>query len=88
MEQIEFNNKWMNWIIGCLSSGRASIIVNGSATKEFDIRNGVRQGNPLAHFLFILTMEGFSVTMCLACDQHLFNRIHLPNNGRLLSHHI
>lgn len=32
-------------------------------------------------FFSILAMDGLSVTMHSACDQHLFNGIHFPNNG-------
>ena len=65
---------------------QASILINGSTTKEFDIKRGVRQGDYLAPFLFILTMEGLSITLRKACDQHLFQGIPLPNSDTSLSH--
>ncbi|KAL4582537.1 hypothetical protein LXL04_007088 [Taraxacum kok-saghyz] len=86
MDQMDFSCKWRRWIKGCLSSGRASILINGSATKEFDFKMGVRQGDPLAPFLFILAMEGLSLTMREACEQHSFHEISLPNGGPTLSH--
>lgn len=49
MEQMDFEGKWRSWIRGCLSSTRASVIVNESATKEFDLERGIRQGDPLFH---------------------------------------
>ncbi|GJS50907.1 RNA-directed DNA polymerase, eukaryota [Tanacetum coccineum] len=45
-------------IKACLSSSRASILVNGSPTSELCNNRGLRQGDPLSLFLLILVMEG------------------------------
>lgn len=58
MEQMNFRWKWMRWIRGYLGSIRASILINGAPMKEFNIKRGLRQGDPLAHFLFIIAIEG------------------------------
>ncbi|GJW96601.1 RNA-directed DNA polymerase, eukaryota, reverse transcriptase zinc-binding domain protein [Tanacetum coccineum] len=46
----------------------ASILVNGSPTSEFSINRGLRQGNPLSPFLFILVMEGLHNAFADAVD--------------------
>ncbi|GKD39945.1 RNA-directed DNA polymerase, eukaryota [Tanacetum coccineum] len=58
MNFMGFDSKWIAWIQACLSSSYTSIFVNGSPTSEFKISRGLRQGDPLSLFLFIIGMEG------------------------------
>ncbi|GKC73640.1 RNA-directed DNA polymerase, eukaryota, partial [Tanacetum coccineum] len=53
----------------CLNSSRASILINGSPTSEFSSKRGLRQGDPLSPFLFILVMEG----LCNAFEEAMGN---------------
>lgn len=86
MSQLGFGEKLIFWIKGCLSSSRASVLINGSATKEFHISKGVRQGDPLSPFLFIIAMEGLNVAMRTACQKSLFHAVKVPKDGPDISH--
>ncbi|GKB45218.1 RNA-directed DNA polymerase, eukaryota, reverse transcriptase zinc-binding domain protein [Tanacetum coccineum] len=58
-----FGVKWRMWIKSCLESARTSVLVNGSPTSEFPIKRGLRQGDLLSQFLFIILMEGLHLAL-------------------------
>ncbi|KAF5810041.1 putative RNA-directed DNA polymerase [Helianthus annuus] len=86
MAQMNFPSRWRTWVMATLYSARASVLVNGSPTREFDCSRGLRQGDPLSPFLFVIAMEALSGMMKKAASIGLFNGIMVTNNGPTLSH--
>ncbi|GKC61493.1 RNA-directed DNA polymerase, eukaryota, reverse transcriptase zinc-binding domain protein [Tanacetum coccineum] len=75
MKYMGFNETWIQWIRTCLTSSRSSILVNGSLTNEFSPLRGLRQGDPMSPFLFIMVMEGLNVAMKDAVQHGLFRSL-------------
>ncbi|GJS34885.1 putative RNA-directed DNA polymerase [Tanacetum coccineum] len=84
LEQMGFSAKWRNWIHSCLNSAYASVLVNGSPTKEFKIKRGLRQGDPLSHFLFILAVEALNVVLLEATNNN-WSYSNAKNLSRILT---
>nr|GFC31161.1 cysteine-rich receptor-like protein kinase [Tanacetum cinerariifolium] len=79
-----FGEKWCKWIRECLRSSWGSMIVNGSPTKEFQFFKGLKQGDPLSPFLFILIMEILHLRFQNVVDAGMFKGIVL-NSSMVLS---
>ncbi|GJT71875.1 RNA-directed DNA polymerase, eukaryota [Tanacetum coccineum] len=64
-------------IRGCLNSSMASILVNGSPTSEFQFHRGLKQGGPLAPYLFILVMESLHLYFSRVIDAGIFTGVRI-----------
>ncbi|GKB40474.1 RNA-directed DNA polymerase, eukaryota [Tanacetum coccineum] len=86
MGQMGFGVKWRDWIFGCLRSGYSSILINGSPSKEFKLSKGLRQGDPLSPFLFIIAMEALHIALMEAREKGVFKGVEVGKNKAEISH--
>jgi len=87
MYQMNFPTLWRKWIMECVGSATTSVLVNGSPTEEFPMERGLRQGDPLSLFLFLLAAEGLNVMMTSLVTTGLFRGYRVGrNNGVSISH--
>ncbi|KAJ0641962.1 putative RNA-directed DNA polymerase [Helianthus annuus] len=84
--QMNFPAKWRRWVMSIVSSARASVLVNGSPTQEFVCSRGLRQGDPLSPFLFVLAMEALTGVMKKACEIGVFKGLRFTPDGTSVSH--
>ena len=73
MTKLGFPTCFVNLILDCVKSTSFSILVNGHPSRTYMPSRGLRQGDPLFPFLFIICDEGLST---LLRDAEAKNEIH------------
>ncbi|RVW29560.1 putative mitochondrial protein [Vitis vinifera] len=63
-----FGSKWVGWMWSCLSSAKFSVMVNGVPAGFFPSSKGLRQGDPLSPYLFVMGMEVLDVLIRRAVE--------------------
>lgn len=81
-----FPPKLISLIMSCVSTTSSPILFNGSPTSLFTPSRGIRQGDPLSPYLFILCMEMLSRQIHTVVDYNLWQPISSATNGPPISH--
>ncbi|CAN1190366.1 LINE-1 retrotransposable element ORF2 protein, partial [Linum perenne] len=81
-----FSQIWIAWIESIITSVRFSVLVNGNATQLFSPTRGLRQGDPLSPFLFIIVSNVLSFLIKKDLEYGLLKGIKLNHRCPTLSH--
>nr|GEZ16231.1 RNA-directed DNA polymerase, eukaryota [Tanacetum cinerariifolium] len=77
LQAFGFGPNWCKWISGIFTSAMASVLINESPTFEFLFFCGLKQGDPLAPFLFILVMESLHIFVSKAVNEGVFKGLQI-----------
>ncbi|XP_040944212.1 uncharacterized protein [Gossypium hirsutum] len=65
MLRMSFTSEWVRLVVNCVSTTSYAVNINGSG-RIFSPFRGLRQGDPLSPFLFLICSEGLSSLMGMA----------------------
>nr|GEV03130.1 reverse transcriptase domain, reverse transcriptase zinc-binding domain protein [Tanacetum cinerariifolium] len=83
--QMGFGAKWLMWMKACLTSALIFVLINEAPSKEFKMERGLRQGDPLSPFLFLMVAEALQISVIEACNKGIYQGISLMQDGDSLS---
>lgn len=70
-QRMGFDSKWIQWVMLCIRSVTYTVLLNGQPYGRITPERGIRQGDPLSPFIFILCAEALV---------HVMNRAELEGN--------
>ena len=84
--KLGFHARWVMLIMECVSSATYSVLVNGEPTGYIKPSRGLRQGDPLSPYLFLICAEGLSALIRKAEHDRLIHGVAISRGGPHISH--
>ena len=86
MEKLGFCEKWVSLVYECISTVSYSILVNGEPRWDIRPSRGIKQGDPLSPYLFLLCSEGLNRMLQQAASNDKIRGFSLCKRGPRISH--
>ncbi|XP_074321457.1 uncharacterized protein LOC141657967 [Silene latifolia] len=81
-----FDTGWVQRVMACVTTVTFSVLVNGSPSVEFRPSRGLRQGDPLSPYLFLLCAEALSNMLRRAVENQTIHGIQIAATAPVISH--
>ncbi|XP_062014381.1 uncharacterized protein LOC133730890 [Rosa rugosa] len=86
LTKLGFAPRWIQIIMQCVTSVTYSILIQGEPSSLITPTRGIRQGDPLSPYLFILCSEGLSALISQAIHQHTIRGLTMCPQAPTLHH--
>ena len=86
MGKMGFDQKWVSLIMECISTVSYSILINGEPSPVIHPTRGLRQGDPLSPFLFLICSEGLHSLLHQAAEANQIRGVSICKRGPRLTH--
>ena len=86
MNQMGFDARWIALIMECISTVSYSILINGDPSDIFHPSRGLRQGDPLSPYLFLICSKGLHSLLQKEADAGHIRGVSICKKGPRLTH--
>lgn len=86
MKRMGFNCQWIDWMKMCVTTVNYSVLMNADRVGLVIPSRGLRQGDPLSSYLFILCAEGLTSLLKQAEGRGLIHGIQVCRRAPIISH--
>jgi hypothetical protein len=86
MQMLGFAEQWIKLIMACVRSVSYSILINGSPVGNIQPSLGIRQGDSISPYLFLICVEALSALLQQAERKGVINGVPTSQRGPSLNH--
>ena len=86
MSRLGFSTWWIKPFLVCVSKVKYTVLVNGYPCGHITPTTGIRQGNPISPYLFLICAEALSSMLTRANNNGLLMGVTTSKKGPCVSH--
>ena len=86
MRKMGFSEHWIQLVMKCIRTVTYSVLINGQPHGHIHPSRGIRQGDPLSPYLFLLCAEGLSHLLHKAEHERRITSLAIARRGQKINH--
>lgn len=85
LHRLGFQDRFIQLIMDCITTVKFSPLINGSPSEIIIPERGLRQGDPLSPYIFIICAEALSTALHNATQRHQISGMRASRGGPIIS---
>ena len=85
-QKLGSQNRWTDWVMECIRTVKYSVCLNGQLLESISPTRGLRQGDPLSPYIFLLVVEGLSTLINKEIADGRLQELHISRHALGISH--